>query len=683
MKIYIGDIRLNGAFPVFQGLLKSIFNEDCELVNAAGADIDILYREELSDEAYSIEGSRIYASGIKGATYAASTLIMNRYKYGEMTELNMTDTPYKKIRGIHMYMPARDDIPVFKRIVDVLIFLKMNTIILEVGAGMEYERRPEINTSWVEFCKKADSFPGVGKSRMLQISDIYWKDSVHTELAGGSYLTKAEVRDLVTYAKSRGINVIPEVQALSHAYYLTVPYHRIAEVQDDHFPDSYCPLNDESYDIYFDVAEEVIEVFEPNTVSVGHDEIRILGICERCRKRSGDELLAHDVNKLYDFYKSKNITMAMWAESLQRFTSYAGAEIGANIDQMTKYGVRYRKPETYKAIDKVPSDILAIDWYYSLGSKTEDCYIEHGMQPIFGNFRGSLVANWDKRSDKESLLGAEVSTWCPIKEEIFSDDGIMYDLMYSSHILWNKGCGDDSHEKINDDILAKAPLLRAIMREELAPSHRADSKLICVYKPEKEKAYAEIDLATAYIADKATRITAECIGDIIYGQNISSGIISAKPDCKAKSVVFIHSTKKSEPYYASHSYEPIDRRGIGGYTVMYDDYTTELIGTYYGREVGSLDFSLERQKNNVKKVDEIDIEIGNAKIGEAPTFTNVSEWTGGLCYYTSPIISGSASAFAYEWINPHPDKKIISIKSINTGYTDENAIVCFGIVCVE
>ena len=116
---------------------------------------------------------------------------------------------------------------------------------------------------------------------------MYWKDSLHTELAGGSYLTKDEVRGIVQYAKARGMNVIPEVQALSHAYYLTVSHPEIAEMSFDIFPDTYCPSNEKSYELYFEVADEVLEVFEPNTVSIGHDEIRVLGWCDKCKEKSG------------------------------------------------------------------------------------------------------------------------------------------------------------------------------------------------------------------------------------------------------------------------------------------------------------------------------------------------------------------------------------------------------------
>ena len=47
--------------------------------------------------------------------------------------------------------------------------------------------------------------------------------------AAGRSLEKEEVADLVRYAKSLGIEVVPEMQSLSHAYYLVLAHPEIAE----------------------------------------------------------------------------------------------------------------------------------------------------------------------------------------------------------------------------------------------------------------------------------------------------------------------------------------------------------------------------------------------------------------------------------------------------------------------
>ena len=46
---------------------------------------------------------------------------------------------------------------------------------------------------------------------------------------------------------------------------------------------SYCPSNPKSYEILFDIIDEVIEVFKPEEyVHMGHDEVYQLGVCPVC-----------------------------------------------------------------------------------------------------------------------------------------------------------------------------------------------------------------------------------------------------------------------------------------------------------------------------------------------------------------------------------------------------------------
>ena len=328
------DEKLLPAIEFFENSLNAIYGIGCDETNE-NADIELV-GGEMSSESYELNVTEykaiIKASDLRGAIYAISTFLqLIRSDEGGLYIqcASICDSPYTEIRGVHFYMPERSKIADFKKLIDFMAFLKMNTVILEVGGGMEYERHPEINEAWVKFCQTINKFPGLNGYKSFQGSDFYWKDSLHTELCGGSFLTKREVKDIVDYCKMRGMDVIPEIQALSHCYYLTVAHPEIAELEDDPFPDTYCPNNEKSYELYFDVAEEVIEVFEPKTVSIGHDEIRVLGWCDKCKDKSGHELVGKDIKRLYDFYKARGIRITMWAESAQTFENYLGAQIGS------------------------------------------------------------------------------------------------------------------------------------------------------------------------------------------------------------------------------------------------------------------------------------------------------------------------------------------------------------------
>ena len=380
LKVSCDNSDLFCSTDFFKLLIKNTYGINCE-ISSDEADVKIRY-SDMRPEEYELNvspsGVEIKAGDLRGAIYAVSSLVQliknDGFLYVPCASVN--DLPYTSVRGVHFFMPERSKIADFKKLIDLMAFIKMNTVIIEVGGGMEYERHPEINVAWEKFCKTINNFPGLNGYKSFQGSDFYWKDALHTELCGGSFLTKSEVKDIVNYCKERGMDVIPEVQGLSHCYYLTVAHPEIAELSDDPFPDTYCPSNEKSYELYFDVAEEVIEVFNPTTVSIGHDEIRVLGWCDKCKDKSGHELVGNDILRLYDFYKKHGIRIAMWAESAQAFENYLGAQIGSDdIETTDEFGRYYKLPATYKCIDMLPDDILMLDWYHSMGHDSEGCLI--------------------------------------------------------------------------------------------------------------------------------------------------------------------------------------------------------------------------------------------------------------------------------------------------------------------
>lgn len=185
---------------------------------------------------------------------------------------------------------------------------------------------------------------------------------------------------------------MPEIQALSHAYYLTLAHREIAERPYERWPDSYCPSCEESYQLYFDVAEELLDLFQPRRVSIGHDEVRVLGECPKCREKSGHDLLAYDINRLWDFYQKRGIQIMMWGEMLQNHINWKGVPSGGIgvPKQKDAYGRPYQLPATYEAAGK-------------------------GFREIFGNFRGSQICGWERRSRNENVLGRRYPPGaCPI-----------------------------------------------------------------------------------------------------------------------------------------------------------------------------------------------------------------------------------------------------------------------------
>ncbi len=625
----------------------------------------------------------------------------------------------KPFRGIHIYMPAPDYMEECKRLFDVLSFLNYNTVILEVGGTMELKKHPEVNRAWTEFCRTiVEKFPGGPQN--FQWSDRYWKDSTHYENARGQIVSQDAVRDLVQHAKSVGINVIPEIQALSHCYYLTLAHREIAEDQNDLFPDTYCPLNEESYKLYFEVAEEILEVIQPEVVSIGHDEIRVLGECPKCREKEGSELLAYEVNRLHAFYKEKNIRIMMWCETLLQPLPEYGITRGAEAtDRVDDYGRHYHLPTMYKALDEIPKDVIMLDWYHSMSHNTERCFVDRGFDVVFGNYSGIVFGNWDKRSPH--VQGAEISTWCTPDEFTLGRNGVMFDLIYSSLLFANDGFDDSKYREYLDRAMELVEPVRQVMRGEKGlAAARAELAAVCekeaesgqvqqsigakdaaksveiIYAPAQGAYHVAAEKAQCY-GSNAKQLLTKC-GDL-NGVPVDTTHVLLDTDIYAESLLLCEAFKKPEDFYMSYSFintrywdqspmsdsnyfcTDMPRWSAATHEILYEDGTWELVNAVYGITGAAVDMHYDRACRYMdEQTAEIDDAIEeNAKRRMAPHYKLSDNWQTSVWYFSDTIVSGDSTAYVYEWKNPHPEKKIVRVKCVSTTHDKEQSAILFAL----
>ena len=161
-------------------------------------------------------------------------------------------------RGYRTFTPGRKETELFKKTIDMLAYYKYNTLFIEVGGAMEYKKHPKINTAWEEYCSKIRNIPGAAAK--IQCDTYPWpKNSIHADNGAGSYLTQAEMRELIIYARERGMDVIPEVPCLSHCDYILNAHPEFREREGDRYPDTYCLAKTGIYQLLFEILDEVIE----------------------------------------------------------------------------------------------------------------------------------------------------------------------------------------------------------------------------------------------------------------------------------------------------------------------------------------------------------------------------------------------------------------------------------------
>lgn len=445
------SLPINASVTGFDGYALTLIQKWIADFGKGESDLAIEAKKDdtLPAEGYSItlDKNRIsvrYAD-TRAEIYAAVTL----RQMSESDELYagvLTDSPDCEFRGYRVFLPGRKSFKEFFDMVDFIVEYKYNYISLEVGGAMEYKRHPEINEKWAEFAKETHRYSG--RTHEIQKGYAWEKNSIHTDNGDGDILTQDEVRQLIAYCRERGLEVYPEVPTLSHCDYLVMAHPEIAERKEDPYPDTYCPSNPRSYELTFDILEEVIDVFQPKLINIGHDEFYSMCVCEKCRKKRPQDVYTEDVKKIHAFLTERGIKCAMWCEKLLPCVTKDGHTYGgAGMDYLNERGERIIVPPTFQCQHMLPRDIIMINWYYGFGMQYDIMLHMHGYPMIFGNMSVKSIENWRMRRNF-GLKGGSCSNWGSNDPEYMQRNCQYMNLVMSAYAMWSRDYDSNGLEEL-------------------------------------------------------------------------------------------------------------------------------------------------------------------------------------------------------------------------------------------
>ena len=371
-----------------------------------------------------------------------------------------------EVRGYKCYLPHKDAIGDFKKQIDLLLLLGYNTLTLELGGGFEYKSHPEINEGWIEYCKIFREHKE--KAIWTQRSYKFPKDSIHIEVGENDYLTEEKMREILDYCEARHIEVIPEMPSLSHADYILYAHPEFAEDKEEPLPSFACPSNGDYYKLLFELFDDVIRVFKPKRINVGHDEGYVFGLCDKCKGKTTAELFASDIKKIHQHLTSHGVKTMFWGDKVcSNFHGGGGAyhvknpalmainhicgkdyEVHAfkcySDAQFTEYKKEHpdveawRVDETFSCRESLPKDLEIVNWYYSLNDNIEEEYREMGWHSIYGNWQPWSFKNLHARMKKSLIHGASTSNWGSLDHLSMQRAFTYYKLFDVSRSLWDK-----------------------------------------------------------------------------------------------------------------------------------------------------------------------------------------------------------------------------------------------------
>jgi hypothetical protein len=615
-------------------------------------------------------GAVVAGRDYRGALYGVSSFVQLVHRWGKQSvavhTATIRDWPFLAIRWVHVYLPARDQLAFAERYLrDFLLRYKFNGLVLEIGGAMRFDSHPEISTGWrrtvSEWYAHGETMDKLGEGIPLGTANRF-AASLHVGVGGGSYIEKEDVRRLAAAADRYGLEIVPEIQSLTHAYYIAGPHPEVAEDPDMAWPDSYCPSNPESYRILFDVMDEILDVLKPRRVHIGHDEWRAGAFCPRCRGKDTGELYAQDIVKIQQHLAAKGVEVWLWGDHFvdghNRFAK-SWSEGGV---------VRYERPDTRTARDRLVAAGTALHVLNWSGEEGDETFKSLGWPFIIGNFSGSEEKDWAGRVRRGGALGGEVSSWGAFEEFLLGKLQIP-EAAFSINLLWS------SHWPRKETALEQAGVLMPEVRRLMSP--RPPPSLVA-----DPMRFEVLDIAPAF--NHAPRGDGWDLSALKPGRGYSHGLPYAIADpARGASVVTVARRAGTEPSrvalpvtgrWASlvflHSATGEGRPSIhAGDQTHFPHESSELLGTYEIRFADELVMAHEIR---------FDETVGPWNAGVGRTY-----------YLTRPVVAGKlpdgrdAVVWGSEWRNPRPDVPIVSVTLVGAPGPSDARPILLGITAVE
>ena len=230
--------------------------------------------------------------------------------------VTIADHPRFKWRGMHLDV-GRHFFPVsfIKKYIDVMALYKLNTFHWHLTEDQ----------GWRIEIKKYPRLTSVGSKRAESQGD---------GIPHAGYYTQDEVRDVVAYAASRFVTVVPEIEMPGHSKAALAAYPELSctggpfdvETRWGVHSDVYCAGSEKTFEFMENVLLEVMDLFPGEVIHIGGDECPKARWekCPKCQQRIADESLANEhelqsyfITRIEKFVNSHGRNIIGWDEILE------------------------------------------------------------------------------------------------------------------------------------------------------------------------------------------------------------------------------------------------------------------------------------------------------------------------------------------------------------------------------
>ena len=440
--------------------------------SALTKDVNYTYDVSLPQEGYVLDvtdkGITVRSHDIAGQRYARTTL-QQLAENGRLPLCHIEDAPRYAWRGC-MIDVSRHFFPIsfLKKQVDVLSRYKVNYLHLHLTDGggwrIEIKQYPELThkAAW-RTQSDWDKWWESGKDRQYLTEG--------TPGAYGGYYTQAELKDLVAYAASKGVTIVPEIEMPGHSDEVTAAYPELKCEGNKGAQGDVCPSNEATYQFYCNILREVMDIFPSHYIHIGGDEAgkeawrkcpRCIHLAKQLGLPSTDDLQGFLIQRMVAYLKYFGREVIGWDEVLTDKLVKSEPSLGTNMNVM----VWRDNKAALEAMRRGHNVILTPGEYYLDRYQDDPRFVPKA----FGGYL-SLEGLWKYAPEKMTLpdslqnghtghiLGVQGNLWT---EQIKTPDYAEYMLYPRALAIAERGWSGDrlTYPQLKASILAQTDWLK-------------------------------------------------------------------------------------------------------------------------------------------------------------------------------------------------------------------------------
>lgn len=418
---------LEACAEVLNEAIAGISNYRLAVKNDAVAANRICFRLDSTGQDWHAEGYRLQISPDSlvlvarepaGLFYGVQTLVQlladgqfyqPEKRCWNLPALRISDQPAFGYRGMHLDV-SRHFFPkeFVMKCIDLMSAYKLNRFHWHLtdaaGWRIEIKKYPEL-TERAAWRSERDYLTWWKGDRRYMT-----RDSAN---AYGGFYTQDEIREVVAYAASKYVTVIPEIEMPGHSEEVLAVYPQLGCTGKPYRNGEFCIGNEQAFEFVENVLAEVLELFPSEYIHVGGDEAAKAAWkkCPKCQKRIKDEGLKNEkelqsymIRRVERFLSGRGRKLIGWDEILE-----GGLAPGAAVMSWRGEQGGIEAARSGHAVVMTPGAFCYFDSYQA--EPQTQPYAIGGFTPCLKTYAYHPVPAELTEKEARYILGAQANLW--------------------------------------------------------------------------------------------------------------------------------------------------------------------------------------------------------------------------------------------------------------------------------